>query len=72
MELTVRPWQVGQPEVASRYEATLACFPNLTLVDVTRPVARQAAQLRAAYRLRPAGAIQAATALVHQASPRCG
>ncbi len=68
MELTVRPWQLDQPEVASRYEATLACFPNLSLIDVTRDIARQAAQLRATYRLRPADAIQAATALVSRAT----
>jgi len=64
MELTVRPWQLDQPEVALRYEAALAHFPNLSLIDVTCEVARQAAQLRAAFRLRPADALQAATALV--------
>lgn len=63
MELTVRPWQLHQPEIAYRYEVALAQFPNLTLVDITRVVARQAAQLRAAYRLRPADALQVATAL---------
>jgi predicted nucleic acid-binding protein len=64
MELTVRPWQLGQPEIAHRYETLLARFPNLMLADVTREVARRAAQLRAAYRLRPADALQAATAMV--------
>jgi predicted nucleic acid-binding protein len=64
MELTVRPWQLGQAEVAYQYETALARFPNLTLLDVTREVARQAAQLRAVHRLRPADALQAATALV--------
>ena len=68
MELTVRPFQLGQPEVATRYEAALAHFPNLSLIDVTREVARQAAQLRAAFRLRPADALQAATALVSGAT----
>jgi predicted nucleic acid-binding protein len=68
MELTVRPYQVGQPEVASRYEDALARFPNLHLMDVTREVARRAAHLRAAYRLRPADALQAATALVGNAT----
>jgi predicted nucleic acid-binding protein len=43
---------------------TLNRFPNLTLSDVTRDISRQAAQLRAAYRLRPADALQAATGLV--------
>ena len=47
MELTVRPWQVDRPAVAREYEALLVHFPNLTLADVTRDVARQAAQLRA-------------------------
>jgi predicted nucleic acid-binding protein len=43
-------------------------FPNLTLVDVTRDVARQAAKLRARYHLRPADALHAATALAHNAT----
>lgn len=68
MELTVRPWQVGRPAVAREYEALLAHFPHLALADVTRDVARQAAQLRARFRLRPADALQIATAVVHGAT----
>ncbi|TEU20900.1 MAG: PIN domain-containing protein [Anaerolineales bacterium] len=68
MELTVRPWQVGRPAVARKYEALLVHFPHLILADVTRDVARRAAQLRARYRLRPADALQVATALVHGAT----
>ena len=68
MELTVHPWQLDQPAVAREYEALLAHFPHLTLADVTRDVARRAAQLRACYRLRPADALQVATALVHGAT----
>lgn len=68
MELTVRPWQLDRPVVAREYEALMAHFPNLTLVDVTREVARRAAQLRARYRIRPADALQVATALVHRAT----
>jgi len=68
MELTVRPWQVDRPAVAREYEALLVHFPNLTLADVTRDVARQAAQLRARFRLRPADALQVATALVQGAT----
>ncbi len=68
MELTVRPWQVNRPAVAYEYEALLAYFPHLVLADVTRDVARRAAQLRARYRLRPADALQAATALLHDAT----
>jgi predicted nucleic acid-binding protein len=68
MELTVRPWQLGRLAVAREYEALLVHFPHLTLVDVTRDVARRAAQLRAGYRLRPADALQVATALAHEAT----
>ena len=68
MELTVRPWQLDRPAVAREYEALLAHFPNLVLADVTRDVARQAAQLRARYRVRPADALQVATALIHSAT----
>jgi predicted nucleic acid-binding protein len=68
MELTVRPWHMGRPAVAREYEAMLVHFPHLTLADVTRDVARRAAQLRARYRLRPADALQVATALVHEAT----
>jgi len=68
MELTVRPWQLGRPAVAREYEVLLVHFPHLTLADVTRDVARRAAQLRARYRFRPADALQLATALVHGAT----
>jgi predicted nucleic acid-binding protein len=48
--------------------ARLCYFPHLTLADVTRDVARRAAQLRARYGLRPADALHVATALVHAAT----
>ncbi len=64
MELCVRPWQMERPAVASEYETLLVHFPNLILADVTRDVARQAAQLRADYRLRPADALLVATTLL--------
>jgi predicted nucleic acid-binding protein len=65
MELTVRPWQLERPDVARAYEDALTEFPHLTLVDVIRDVARQAAQLRAQHNLRPADALHVATALAH-------
>lgn len=68
MELTVHPWRMDRPEVASHYEALLAHFPNLQLVDVTRTVARQAAQLRAKYNVYPADALNVATALINDAT----
>jgi predicted nucleic acid-binding protein len=68
MELTVHPWRSNRSDVARQYEALLVNFPHLRLVDVTRDVARQAAQLRAGFNLRPADALQVATALVCQAT----
>jgi predicted nucleic acid-binding protein len=68
MELTVRPWQLDRPAAAREYETLLVHFPYLTILDVTRDVARRAAQLRAEYRLRPAAALQIGTALVHGAT----
>lgn len=68
MELTVRPWQLDRPAVARAYEALLVHFPHLSLIDVTRDVARRAAQLRARYRICPADALQVSTALVHGAT----
>lgn len=64
MELTVHPWQMGRSAVAREYEALLIHFPNLVMTDVTRDVARRAAQLRAEYNVRPADALQVATALL--------
>jgi predicted nucleic acid-binding protein len=68
MELTVRPWQLELPGVAREYEALLVHFPHLTVTDVTRDIARRAAQLRARHRFRPVDAIQLATALAHRAT----
>lgn len=68
MELTIRPWQMGRSSVAREYEALLIHFPNLTLMDVNRDVARRAAQLRALYNVRPSDALQIATALLRGAT----
>lgn len=63
MEITVRPWQLGKELVAREYEAALAHFPNLSVVDVDRNVARAAAQLRAKYNISPPDALQVAASL---------
>ena len=63
MELTVLPYRMNQPQAAAEYEALLTHFPNLHLVDVTRDIVRRAAQLRAAYALRPDDALLVATAV---------
>lgn len=63
MELTVHPWRLQRGEIARQYETLLVHFPNLFMADVTREIARRAAQLRAEFNLRPADALQAATAI---------
>ncbi len=68
MEVTVWPWQQNRGDVARQYELLLAIFPNITLVDVSRDVARKAAQLRALYNIRPADALLVATGLVNGAT----
>jgi predicted nucleic acid-binding protein len=68
MEITVRPWQLNRPEVAQAYEEALTHFPNLTVYDINRDIAQQAARLRARYRVRPADALQIATAIVRHAT----
>ena len=63
MEITVRPWQLGRESAAREYEAILVHFPNLSIVDVDRNVARAAAQLRAKYNVSPPDALQVAANL---------
>jgi len=63
MEITVRPWQLAREAAAREYEAILVQFPNLSIVDVDRNVARAAAQLRAKYNISPSDALQVAACL---------
>ena len=63
MEITVRPWQMGREAAAREYEAILVHFPNLSVVDVDRNVARAASQLRAKYNVSPPDALQVAASL---------
>lgn len=68
MEITVRPWQLGNETAAREYEAVLVHFPNLTIVDVDRNVARAAAQLRAKYKVSPPDALQVAASISYGAN----
>lgn len=52
MEVCVRPWQLNATAIAAEYEALLINVPKLTILDVTRLVAREAARLRASPRMR--------------------
>ena len=63
MEITVRPWKLGRESAAREYEALLVHFPNLSIVDIDRNVARTAAQLRAKYNVAPPDALQVAVSL---------
>jgi predicted nucleic acid-binding protein len=65
MQILDRPYRMERPETARKYEALLANFPNLTILDIDREAARRAAQLRARFHLRPADALQAAAGLTH-------
>lgn len=68
MELTVHPWRRNQPMIARQYETLLIHFPHLHLADITREVARRAAQVRAGSNVRPADALHVAAALVNGAT----
>jgi len=67
MEIIVKPLALKQIAVARKYEALLVNFPNLAVVDLDRDVIRQAARLRAAYRIRPPDALQAGACLLNGA-----
>jgi len=64
MEVLVVPYRTGNFSLADRYEALLTRSRGLRFIDIDRPLLRAAAQLRAAYRLKPPDAIQVAAAMV--------
>ena len=68
MEITVQPLARGLTDVATEYESAISRLPNLTVVPITRAAARQAAELRSVYRIRPADALQMGACLTHGAT----
>jgi predicted nucleic acid-binding protein len=68
MELIVKPLQMGRVDVANDYEALIGAFPHLLVAEIDRATSRRAAELRAAYRLRPVDALQIAACLDHGAT----
>jgi len=68
MEIGVRPLRLGRADIADEYELLISRFPNLRVYEVSIPVARIAAELRAKYRLRLGDALQVATALHFEAT----
>ncbi len=68
MEVAVKPFRLGKPDVVEEYEVLLLNYPNLRFVDVSLGIARQAARLRAERNLRSADALQVATCLLEGAT----
>jgi predicted nucleic acid-binding protein len=64
MEIIVKPLSLGRNDIARKYEALLMNFPNLEIADLDRDIIRQAARLRAEYRLRPPDALQVSACLL--------
>jgi predicted nucleic acid-binding protein len=64
MEVLVVPYRTGNLSLADRYEALLTRSRGLRFVEIDRPLLKAAAQLRAAFRIKPPDAIQIAAAAV--------
>ena len=60
LEIIVRLLQLGRQDIADHYERLVGAVPNLEIVDISRPVMRRAAELRAAHEWRLADALQIA------------
>jgi predicted nucleic acid-binding protein len=67
LEINVRPMQLKREDIARQYEAVLANFPNLIILDISREITRQATRLRAEYGFRTPDAIQIAACLQYKA-----
>jgi predicted nucleic acid-binding protein len=68
LEVLVVPYRAGETLLAARYEQLLSRSGGLTLVDLSRPILRTAAHLRAMHGVRTPDAIQLAAGLTE----RCG
>jgi predicted nucleic acid-binding protein len=63
MEVLVVPYRSANLALADRYEALLTKSRGLRLVNIDRDLLKAAAQLRAAFKLKPPDAIQVAAAM---------
>lgn len=63
LEVLVIPYRTANLGLAERYEALLTRSRGLRLLDMDRPLLKGAAQLRAAFKLKPPDALQASAAL---------
>jgi predicted nucleic acid-binding protein len=63
MEVLVVPYRTGNLSLADRYEALLTRSRGLRFIDIGRALLKSAAQVRAAFKLKPPDAIQVAAAM---------
>jgi predicted nucleic acid-binding protein len=66
-ELLVKPFSENQLDRVSALERFLFSLPNTDLVPTSYPISKEAARLRAKYRIRTPDAILLATALIEKA-----
>jgi predicted nucleic acid-binding protein len=62
MELLVKPFEENRQDLVEEYRMIFETFPNMAMVGLDRSVVHLAASFRAIYNLRPADAIQLASA----------
>jgi predicted nucleic acid-binding protein len=67
-EVLVKPLRDGNRQAAEEYRRLLSSFPHLSIVEIDRPVARRAADLRAEHGIRTPDALQIAAALSRSAT----
>ena len=67
MEIIVKAPCFGAARRCPKVRSLLVNFPNLDIVDLDRNVIRQAARLRAEYRIRPPDALQVSVSLLYGA-----
>lgn len=68
LEVLVHPLRKGDTTLAEQYQEILLRSPHVLVSSVTPPIARRAAELRAAFSLKTPDAIQLATAVEHSAA----
>lgn len=68
LEVLVQPYRLPNHNLVNQFYALLSTFPHLEWISMTLEIADLAAQLRADHALKTPDAIQAATAIVSQAT----
>ena len=63
-ELLAKPFEHDRQDVLAMFESFLGSLPNLSVVDVTYAIAREAARLRGQFGLRTPDALVLATGIV--------